>query len=219
MLHVRKRQEGSMKTFALLTFIFSVAISVSGQATAPPTEDAGLKIMRVGLQRTVVKGPAVKAVAPTDPSYQKNARTDRMQDSNADSAPALHRVSQNGEVAPKNVQVDANGNPRASRSDITSSVPAGSSIVYVASVVVKNIGTKTVTAVQWEYLLFETNGVEPVKRYRIMSKRVIPPGEQAELTKEITPKGQEQQVRLLRIEYSDHSVWEQPEKSADAARP
>lgn len=207
-----------MKTFAILAFTISMAISVSGQAPTPSTEEAGLKIMRVDLQRTVVKGPTVRAVAPTDPAYQRNAKTDRMEDSDSDSAPALHRLGQNAEVAPKNVQVDANGNPRASRSDVTSSAPTGALIVYVGSVVVKNIGTKTVTAVHWEYLLFEKNAKEPIKRYNVQSKKVIAPGEQAELTKEVAPKGKEYQARLVRIDYSDGSFWEQSQKPGEAPR-
>ena len=208
-----------MKTLASFVFTISMAVTGAAQATAPAPEEAGLKIVRVGLQRTVMNGPSTRAVAPTDPAYQKNAKTDRMQDSESDSAPALHRMSQNAEVAPKNVQVDSKGNPRASRSDVTSSAPAGSVIIYVASVVVKNIGTRTVTAVQWEYLLFEEKATEPIKRYRVHTKRTIPPGEQSELTKEVTPKGREQQARLIRIDYSDGSTWEQSEKPAEAPKP
>jgi len=72
---------------------------------------------------------------------------------------------------------------------------------------VKNIGTKPVTAVHWEYLLFEKGGTEPIKRYRVQTKKLIAPGEQAELTREVTPKGQEQQARLTRIEYQDGTFW------------
>lgn len=82
----------------------------------------------------------------------------------------------------------------------------------MASIVVKNIGTRTVTAVYWEYLLFETGGKEPIKRYRVQSKKIIAPGEQAELTKEVNPKGKEQQARITRIEYADGSFWQSPQK-------
>src|SRR5262245_12774642 len=83
------RQEVSMKTLAIFAFTISMGVTVAAQATAPAQEESGLKIMRVGLQRTVMNGPSTRAVAPTDPAYQKNAKTDRMQDSESDSNPAL----------------------------------------------------------------------------------------------------------------------------------
>jgi hypothetical protein len=92
-------------------------------------------------------------------------------------------------------------------SDPFGDLPAGSSTVFVASIAVKNVGAKTVTAVRWEYLLFESGGLEPIKRYSVQSKRVIPPGQQAELTKEVKPKGNEHQALITRIEYADGSVW------------
>jgi hypothetical protein len=184
----------------VLMFMFTIlgltALTVSAQ-TAPSTDEAGLKIMRVGLQRTAAKGPSLRAVASTDPGSQSRAKTDRVQDGNSDSNPALHRLSQDAEIAPKTSKQDPLGN-------MSSPYP----VIYVASVVVKNIGTKTVIAVHWEYLLFEVGGTDPVKRYRVQSKRTIAPGEQAELTREVTPKGHEQQARLTRIEYADGSVWQ-----------
>lgn len=192
----------------VIVCVVSFAAAASAQTTNPSTERAGLKIMLVELQRTIVKAPAVRAVPATDPSAQSQARTDRMQDGDPDRAPALHRLSQNAEVAPKNAQYDPTGRPLASRYDPIGGVPPGASVVFVASVVVKNIGAKTVSAVHWEYLLFQTGGQEPIKRYRVQTKKIIPPGERAELTREVKPKGQEQQARITRIEYADGSSWQ-----------
>ena len=64
-------------------------------------------------------------------------------------------------------------------------MPSPNPIVFVASVPVNNIGEKTVTAVQWEYLLFEAAATEPIKRYRVQSKRNILPNEEIQLTKEV----------------------------------
>jgi hypothetical protein len=183
-------------TFAVMLVVLA-AFSVSGQTTTQ-AGDAGLKIVRVELQRTTLKSPSLRAVAGTDPATQKKAQTDRGQDGNSDNIPALHRMSQNAEIAPKTSKQDPLGN-----------MPSSDPVIFVASVLVKNIGTKTVTNVQWEYLLFEKGSKEPIKRYRIDSKKIIPPGEQAELTKEVTPKGQEQQARILRIQYGDGTFWHQ----------
>jgi len=179
----------------MMTAIAAAAITVSAQ-TATPADVAGLKIVRVELQRTAVKGPSLRAVAGTDPASQAQAKADRA--STSDNNPALHRLSQNAEIAPKTSTSDPLGN-------MSSPTP----IIFVASVLVKNIGERTVTAVNWEYLLFEAGATAPIKRYHVQTKRIILPNEQVELTKEVTPKGHEQQARLLRIEYSDGTFWEQ----------
>ena len=183
--------------FVLLVAMALGSLGVSAQTANPSTEPAGLKIMRVELQRTGAKGPTMRAVPRTDPTSQQQARTDRIDDADSDRNPALHRLSRNAEVAPK-----------TSRGDPLGNLPSNAPPIFVASIVVKNIGKKTVTAVHWEYLLFETGAQEPVKRYRVQSKNTIPPGEQAELTKEVSPKGQEQQARITRIEYADGTFWQ-----------
>jgi hypothetical protein len=139
----------------------------------------------------------LRAIQSTDPGSQAAAKADRA--ATADNNPALHRLSQNAEIAPKTSASDPLGG----------NLPAPAPVIFTATVLVKNIGTKPVTAVNWEYLLFEKDATEPIKRYRVQTKKLIPPGEQAQLTKEVTPKGQEQQARITRIEYSDGTFWQQ----------
>jgi hypothetical protein len=185
-----------MKVLIVIISIAAMAMGISAQTARSSAEPAGLKIVRVELQRIKAKGPTMRAVPSTDPTSQSQAKADRMRD--VDNNPALHRLSKDAEIAP-----------------VSGSAPMGSSgtgtpTTFVASILVENIGIKTVTAVYWEYLLFESGGKEPVKRYAVHSKRTVPPGEQAELTKEVTPKGQEHQARIFRIEYADGSFWGQP---------
>jgi hypothetical protein len=185
---------GAVMKILVIVVILAAAVSASAQI-ADSDQTAGLKIVRVELQRAVVKSPSLRAVAATDPSSQAQAKADR--NASADSIPALHRLSQNAEIAPKTSSSEPLGN-----------MPSSNPVVFVASVLVKNIGTKSVTAVNWEYLLFEKGGTEPIKHYRVQTKKLIAPGEQAELTKEVTPKGQEQQARITRIEYGDGTFWQ-----------
>lgn len=187
-----------MKHLIFATVIVGLSALTAGAQAVTTSDDAGLKIMRVELQRTVLKGPTLRAVASTNPEAQAQAKADRSADSNTDSTPALHRMSQNAEIAPKTSKQEPLGN-----------MPSSDPIIFVAAVLVKNIGTKTVTAVQWEYLLFEKGVTEPIKRYRVETRKTILPGDQAELTKEVTPKGKEQQARLTRIQYSDGTFWNQ----------
>jgi hypothetical protein len=185
-----------MKYLVFMIMAMAAAAITASAQTVTSNDVAGLKIMRVELQRTAAKGPSLRAVAGTDPASQAQAKADRA--STSDNNPALHRMSQNAEIAPKTSSSDPLGN-----------MPSSAPIVFVAAVLVKNIGERTVTAVQWEYLLFEAGATEPAKRYRVLTKRIILPNEQFELIKEVTPRGHEQQARLLRIEYSDGTFWQQ----------
>jgi hypothetical protein len=185
-----------MKFLAMLFAIVFSALAVSAQ-TPNTTEAAGLKIIRVELQHAVVKGPSLRAVQATDPGSQVTAKADR--NARVDDLPALERMGGNADIAPKTTKSDPLG----------ANTPAPNAVVFMASVLVKNIGTKPVTAVQWEYLLFEKDATEPIKRYKVQTKKLIGPGEQAQLTKEVTPKGQEQQARITRIEYADGTSWQQ----------
>jgi hypothetical protein len=183
----------------LVLLLFAIVLSpfvVSAQ-TEKTTETAGLKIIRVELQHSVVKGPELRAVQATDKASQSTAAADR--NSKVDDLPALERMGPNADIAPKTTKTDPLGG----------SMPAPNVIIFTATVLVKNIGTKAVTAVNWEYLLFEKDATEPIKRYRVQTKKLIPPGDQAQLTKEVTPKGQEQQAKITRIEYADGTFWQQ----------
>lgn len=182
-----------MKALALMSIV-TIAVGASAQTANTPVETAGIRILRVELQRTKSRAPQMKSLPSTYPTSQSQQKGNEPLDMGTH--PAMQRVGKDAEIA------------GTTGSDPFGNLPAGSFAVFVASIVVKNIGTKTVTAVHWEYLLFETDGKEPVKRYSVQSKRVIPPGEQAELTKEVKPKGKEHQALITRIEYADGSFWQ-----------
>jgi hypothetical protein len=183
-----------MKAFTLLLVIGSMAgtAAFAQSPTAPDTSE--IKLVKVGLQRVPDRGPVSRAVPRTDPGSQQRQRTAQQQ-SDPDRNPSLHRLSQNAEVA-------SEYNPNGPDG------PTSPPMKFVASIVVKNLSKKTINSVSWEYLLFETGGVTPVKRYQVRTKVVIPPAEVAELTKDVQPKGNEHQAAVTRIEYSDGSFWQ-----------
>src|SRR5262249_14378600 len=116
-------REGRNMRVLMLILIVVAAMIVSAQSP-PPSDVAGLKIIRVELQHRPVKGPTLRAVASTDPGSQSQARNDRGQDSNSDSRPALHRISQNAEIAPNTSKQDPLGN-------MASPTP----VIFIASIV------------------------------------------------------------------------------------
>jgi hypothetical protein len=98
---------------------------------------------------------------------------------------------------------------------------------YFYQAKIKNIGSKTIKSVEWAYVFIDSDTKEPVTRVQALNKIKINPGKSADLiTSAPTPpsnlvdagkqkKGQAQfieQIDISRIEYSDGSVWQRPQK-------
>ena len=96
---------------------------------------------------------------------------------------------------------------------------------YRYKVVVKNAGEKTIKSVDWDYLITDPNQMNEVSRHQFTSDEKIHPGKEKELSVFIfslptrTVSSHEQskdrkalidEVVLMRIEYSDGSVWQRP---------
>lgn len=91
---------------------------------------------------------------------------------------------------------------------------------YEIHMTVKNTGTNTVKSIDWQYSFLDSEGEKELKRFRIRSKKKIPPNGMGILTKAFMPnltfsedpkpefaKGK-QKVVILRVIYADDSTWE-----------
>jgi hypothetical protein len=87
---------------------------------------------------------------------------------------------------------------------------------YTARVSLKNLATKTIKAVEWNYVFVNPEDERELKRYRIISKQQILPDAKQTLAKDIFLNLKEntshlktgkQKVLLARIEYTDGSSW------------
>ncbi len=94
---------------------------------------------------------------------------------------------------------------------------------FLYSAQVKNSGDKTITAVDWDYVFFDTNSQNEVGRRQFRSEEKIAPGKSKELKYMITrPPTQTVSIHsldknerhnlgegilIVRVEYSDGSVW------------
>lgn len=87
---------------------------------------------------------------------------------------------------------------------------------YTAKVSLKNLATKTIKAVEWNYVFVNPESGKELKRYKFLSKQQILPGESQTLLKDIFFDLKEntrhfntgkQKVLLARIEYTDGSSW------------
>lgn len=147
-------------------------------------------------------------------------------------------VATSGAVAQKNVETDAasnlpveivsfewkyqgyaSGETVQDESD-TLSMKSKRKVVYVfkytARASMRNLTAKTIKAVEWNYLFVDAENQKELKRYKILSKQQIQPGEARPLVKDIFLglkedishlKTGRQKILLSRIEYTDGTSW------------
>lgn len=87
---------------------------------------------------------------------------------------------------------------------------------YTAKVNLRNLATKTIKSVEWNYVFVDPESRKELKRYKFLSKQQIAPNEAQTLVKDIFFNlkdntrhlniGQ-QKILLARIEYTDGSSW------------
>lgn len=83
--------------------------------------------------------------------------------------------------------------------------------VREANALVKNVGDRTIKAVEWEFLfLSDDNSEKELKRYKFRNKIKIAPGETKFLTKEVKDRAisRRRKARITRIDYMDNSTWQ-----------
>ena len=87
---------------------------------------------------------------------------------------------------------------------------------YTAKVSLKNQATKTIKAVEWNYVFLDPQSEKELKRYKIQSKQQIAPLATQTLAKDIFLdlkddtshlKNGKQKISIARIEYTDGSSW------------
>jgi hypothetical protein len=79
------------------------------------------------------------------------------------------------------------------------------------SALVKNTGTRTTKVVEWEYIfLSDADDQKELKRYKFRNKIKIASGETKFLSKDVKDRAvsRRQKVQIVRIEYTDKSVWQ-----------
>jgi hypothetical protein len=104
-------------------------------------------------------------------------------------------------------------------------IPLGEKVIYQYQTKIKNTGSKTINAIEWEYLLFDPDTEVEVGHHRFRHTIKVRPGKTATLTTltgnpptavipankaaDVEPKYSERVV-ISRIEYNDGSSWQRP---------
>lgn len=83
--------------------------------------------------------------------------------------------------------------------------------VQKVSATFRNVGTKPIKSVTWEYVVYEDSDPSKVVRvYKFRSKALLRPGESARLSKEGLGIQNRRRVdaRVIKVEYADGTVWQ-----------
>jgi hypothetical protein len=104
--------------------------------------------------------------------------------------------------------------------------PSGLIERFYYQVKIKNLGSKTMKSIVWEYVFFDPETRTELSRFQCTDKLKLGPGKSADLLMNSptppssvidvrkTDKGPQQfieQIVIARIEYSDGSIWQNPQ--------
>lgn len=199
-----------MKVPGLLLLVFLLFLDVSGQSSESQLEPPDLTVVKKSWRKEI-HHPAL-----TSDPFQSN-----------DEQAELQRAQKDNNVR-NAVRVREGGTPiqvnRASKPMETESQGPSTRFVYRATI--KNAGTKTIIAVTWDYVFFDSEKMELLGHHSFRQPVKIRPGKSVELTgqsaspptrvvhasKAQQPQGGvSEEVFIRRIEYEDGSFWQRPQ--------
>jgi hypothetical protein len=192
-----------MKVTGLLLLIFLLWFDVSAQSSASELEPPDLKVIKKNWRKEI-HHPALTA----DPfrSNDEQAELQRAQKDNA--VRNAVRVREGGTPLP----TTRTSRPMESESE-------GPSAKFVYRVTIKNTGTKTITALTWDYLFFDSDKVEQLGQHSFRQRVKLRPGKSVELIgQSASPptrvvdvaKIPSEEVSIRLIQYEDGSAWQRP---------
>lgn len=198
-----------MKVPGLLLLIFLLWLDVSAQSSLLQQQPPELTVIKKNWRKEI-HHPALTA----DPfrSNDEQAELQRAQKDNA--------VRNAVRVKEGNTPLPTTRSSRPLEGE-----PEGPSVRFVYRVTVKNTGTKTITAIAWEYLFFDSDKVEQVGQHSFRQQVKIRPGKSIELigrsafpptrvldaAKAQQPRPElSEEVSIRQIQYEDGSVWQRP---------
>ena len=125
-------------------------------------------------------------------------------------APAVAQDQPDVEVSDLQWHIDVNKKHRL-RGYFGRSPAPPPEFVQEVSAVFRNAGTKPVTFVTWEYVVYEDSDTTKVRRvYKFRSKAPLRPGESVRLSKQGfgIQHGRRVEARVVRVEYTDRTIWQ-----------
>jgi hypothetical protein len=196
---------------ALLAALFLTAL-VPAQDAAKPGLPPDIEVLSKSWRRE-----AVHAKLGDDPMRANDQQRDTMIEQKKATEYNATKGSRERPIRPET----------ADSSQPSVEMPKDASLSYLYQAKIKNTGSKTIKLVEWAYVIIDSESKETINRFQSVNKVKINSGKSADLIISTpTPpsnlvdagkskKGQAQfieEIDISRIEYSDGSVWQRPEK-------
>ena len=127
-------------------------------------------------------------------------------------APVLAQDQPDVEVSDIEWRHDVNKKYRL-RGNFSRSPAPSPDFMQEVSALFRNVGTKSVTFVTWEYVVYVDSDTTKVMRvYKFRSKAPLRPSESVRLSKQgfDIQYGRRVEARVVRIDYADGAVWRRP---------
>ncbi|MGH9901705.1 MAG: hypothetical protein ACRD68_07825 [Pyrinomonadaceae bacterium] len=213
-----------MRVFVLLLSALTAAAAANAQTPATPaapTADApGVQVVKFGWSKERIDWEQNPFGGPNENFHEMQFRA------RAEKRAADAKKSNSPEAS--KLERDARADAAIVEAERRKKGPPRYAFLYKASV--KNDGAKTIRAVDWDYVFFDTTTGQEVGRHQFTSDAKIEPGKTKEFSFFIPSapaktinvyalnkkerEGLEEQVILVRVQYSDGSAWQRPQPQA-----
>jgi ribosomal protein S17 len=199
----------TVPSLLLIAVLSCPAVFVPAQQTDKTSDPPGLELVK--LEVSVIRAPALDEQPPPRSdlgSLQTRADATAPRENNRMEG-ATPRYDRQGQVIrPPDRATESKGGDTGLPKDLNSN-----KYRFIASVVVRNTGEKTIKAVCWDYVLTSTRTNKELRRYDFRHKKKIAPGETVTLVQEVKPSSAARRVEITRIEYADGSSWTRAQDS------
>lgn len=204
-----------MRVVLLLSFLF-VAHAANAQTTA--SEPAEVQLVKFSWSKERMNWERNPFGGPNENFHQMQFRAraeKRVSDAKRSNSPEASKIEKEAKTDVAIVEAITN----------QPSKPPRYYFFYRASV--KNVSTRTITEVDWDYVFFDAVSGDELDRRQFTSVQSIGPGKQKELSFQLsTPptrrisvysldkkerSGIEERVVIVRVKYADGSEWQMPQ--------
>lgn len=204
-----------MRVVLLLSFLF-VAQAANAQTTA--SEPAEVQLVKFSWSKERMNWERNPFGGPNENFHQMQFRAraeKRVSDAKRSNSPEASKIEKEAKTDVAIVEAITN----------QPSKPPRYYFFYRASV--KNVSTRTITEVDWDYVFFDAVSGDELDRRQFTSVQSIGPGKQKELSFQLsTPptrrisvysldkkerSGIEERVVIVRVKYADGSEWQMPQ--------
>jgi hypothetical protein len=180
-----------MKVFSILCVIATLSLFSLAQSDKQTGKPPDIEIVAIVVHQSQRKQLPPNPVPRTDAEAQKQQQVnDRV------------RPAADG----KFIEPSMDRGPVISNNDRppSPSVSVGS---YGVSLTLKNVGTKTIKEIKWDYIVMNPKNQKELARHSLRSKCKIEPGQTTTINKTVRDIGAEQKGVIKEIKYTDGSSW------------